>query len=335
MPNKTKSDENLGTPNLGTNLELAAWYLQQGLPVGMPTETVYGMAANALDAEAVARVFKAKKRPDFDPLIVHIGPNSALREWVREIPTEAEALMAAFWPGPLTLLLPKTERIPDLVTSGLDRVGLRMPSHPMALALLDMLDFPLAAPSANLFGYISPTKAKHVRDAFGPELPYVLDGGDCEIGLESTIVGFEDGKARVYRRGGIESSALAQVLGYLPEERIRSEEHPAAPGMLSRHYAPRTPLSILKSGQPWPELGSNVALILPLAEAHPNHANFWVLSQNKDPYEAARKWYACLREADQAGFSQIFVRMLPEHLPFADALNDKFVRAAASAEHGD
>ena len=330
MPNKPNLDRNRHAPSIGTDLGLAARYLQQSLPVGMPTETVYGMAANALDAEAVARVFKAKKRPDFDPLIVHIGSNSPLREWVREIPTEAEALMAAFWPGPLTLLLPKTERIPDLVTSGLDRVGLRMPSHPMALALLDMLDFPLAAPSANLFGYISPTKARHVREAFGPELPYVLDGGDCEVGLESTIVGFEDGKARVYRRGGIESSALAHVLGYLPEERIRSEEHPAAPGMLSRHYAPRTPLSILKSGQPWPELGSNVALILPLAEAHPNHANVWVLSQNKDPYEAARKWYACLREADQAGFSQIFVRMLPEHLPFADALNDKFVRAAAA-----
>lgn len=331
MPNKPNLDRNRHAPSIGTDLGLAARYLQQSLPVGMPTETVYGMAANALDAEAVARVFKAKKRPDFDPLIVHIGPNSPLREWVREIPTEADALMAAFWPGPLTLLLPKTERIPNLVTSGLDRVGLRMPSHPMALALLDMLDFPLAAPSANLFGYISPTKARHVREAFGPELPYVLDGGDCEVGLESTIVGFEDGKARVYRRGGIESSAVARVLGYLPEERIRSEEHPAAPGMLSRHYAPRTPLSILKSGQPWPELGSNVALILPLAEAHPGHANVWVLSQNKDPYEAARKWYACLREADQAGFSRIFVRILPEHLPFAHALNDKFVRAAEAS----
>ena len=330
MPNKPNLDTNRHAASIGTDLGLAARHLRQGLPVGMPTETVYGMAANALDAEAVARVFKAKKRPDFDPLIVHIGPNSPFREWVREIPSEAEALMAAFWPGPLTLLLPKTERIAGLVTSGLDRVGLRMPSHPMALALLDMLDFPLAAPSANLFGYISPTKAGHVRDAFGPELPYVLDGGDCEVGLESTIVGFEEGKARVYRRGGIESSALARVLGYLPEERIRSEEHPAAPGMLSRHYAPRTPLSILKSDQPWPELGPNVALILPLAEAHPNHANIWVLSQNKDPYEAARKWYACLREADQAGFSQIFVRMLPEHLPFADALNDKFVRAATA-----
>lgn len=176
MPNKPNLDRNRHAPSIGTDLGLAARYLRQGLPVGMPTETVYGMAANALDAEAVARVFKAKKRPDFDPLIVHIGPNSPLREWVREIPTEAEALMAAFWPGPLTLLLPKTERIPDLVTSGLDRVGLRMPSHPMALALLDMLDFPLAAPSANLFGYISPTKARHVREAFGPELPYVLDG---------------------------------------------------------------------------------------------------------------------------------------------------------------
>ncbi|MBM3170481.1 MAG: threonylcarbamoyl-AMP synthase [Bacteroidetes bacterium] len=333
MPNKPNLEKEGTAPSIGTDLGLAARYLRQGLPVGMPTETVYGMAANALDAEAVARVFKAKKRPDFDPLIVHVGQKSPLQDWVREIPSEAQALMSAFWPGPLTLLLPKTERIPGLVTSGLDRVGLRMPRHPLALALLDMLDFPLAAPSANLFGYISPTKALHVREAFGPELPYVLDGGDCEIGLESTIVGFENGKACVYRRGGIESCALARVLGYLPEERIRSEEHPAAPGMLSRHYAPRTPLSILKADQPWPEPDSNVAVILPLAEVHPAHVKVWVLSENKDPYEAARKWYACLREADQAGFSQIFVRMLPEHLPFADALNDKFMRAADSADH--
>jgi L-threonylcarbamoyladenylate synthase len=328
MPNKPNSEKEGTAPCIGTDLDLAARYLRQGLPVGMPTETVYGMAANALDAEAVAKVFKAKQRPDFDPLIVHVGQKSPLQDWVREIPSEAQALMSAFWPGPLTLLLPKTERIPGLVTSGLDQVGLRMPRHPMALALLDMLDFPLAAPSANLFGYISPTTAQHVREAFGPELPYVLDGGASAIGLESTIVGFEEGKAIVYRRGGVERSTLAQVLGYLPEERIRSEEHPAAPGMLSRHYAPRTPLSILNADQPWPEPGSNVAVILPLAEAHPAHVQVWVLSRNKDPYEAARKWYACLREADQAGFSQIFVRMLPEHLPFADALNDKFMRAA-------
>ena len=328
MPNKPNLEKEGTGPSMGTDLDLAARHLRQGLPVGMPTETVYGMAANALDAEAVAKVFKAKQRPDFDPLIVHVGQKSPLQDWVREIPSEAQALMSAFWPGPLTILLPKTERIPGLVTSGLDRVGLRMPRHPMALALLGMLDFPLAAPSANLFGYISPTTAQHVREAFGPELPYVLDGGDCEIGLESTIVGFENGKACVYRRGGVERSTLAQVLGYLPEERIRSEEHPAAPGMLSRHYAPRTPLSILKADQHWPEPGSNVAVILPLSEAHPAHVQVWVLSQNKDPYEAARKWYACLREADQAGFSQIFVRMLPEHLPFADALNDKFMRAA-------
>jgi L-threonylcarbamoyladenylate synthase len=330
MPNKTNSDENPGIPNLGTNIELAAWYLRQGLPVGMPTETVYGMAANALDAEAVARIFKAKQRPDFDPLIVHLGPNSPLGNWVNEIPKEAEALMAAFWPGPLTLLLPKSERIPGLVTSGLDRVGLRMPRHPMAMALLEQLDFPLAAPSANLFGYISPTSAKHVREAFGPELPYVLDGGDCEIGLESTILGFESGQAVVYRWGGIDLQALSEVLGYIPQARVKAEEHPAAPGMLARHYAPKTPLMLLKENKDWPPATERAGIILPFQEPLPPGHSVWVLSESGDPFEVARRWYAVLREADSAGLTRIYVRMVGPDIPFFQALNDKFLRAAVS-----
>jgi L-threonylcarbamoyladenylate synthase len=328
MPNKPNPDKKRTAPSIGTDLGLAARYLRQGLPVGMPTETVYGMAANALDAEAVARVFKAKQRPDFDPLIVHIGPNSPLREWVSEIPSEAAALMAAFWPGPLTLLLPKTERIPDLVTSGLDRVGLRMPRHPMALALLEQLDFPLAAPSANLFGYISPTKATHVRDAFGPELPYVLDGGDCEIGLESTVLGFESGRAFVYRWGGVELQALSAVLGYVPEVKVKAEEHPAAPGMLARHYAPRTPLTLLKQDEPWPLATEPAGIILPFQETLPPAYSVWVLSESGDPFEVARRWYSVLREADSKGLTRIYVRMIGPDIPFSHALNDKFLRAA-------
>ncbi|MCB0778636.1 MAG: threonylcarbamoyl-AMP synthase, partial [Flavobacteriales bacterium] len=188
---------------VGTDLAAAAGLLREGGVVAVPTETVYGLAANAFDPAAVLQVFAIKERPSFDPLIVHIGERREVDRVVRELPPGAQALMDAFWPGPLTLVLPRDPQVPDVVTSGLDTVGVRMPAHPMLRELLGRLDFPLAAPSANPFGYVSPTTAQHVADQLGERVPYILDGGPCVVGVESTILGYEDGRWMLYRPGGI------------------------------------------------------------------------------------------------------------------------------------
>jgi L-threonylcarbamoyladenylate synthase len=174
---------------IGTDSAQAAQHLQAGAVVAIPTETVYGLAANAFDEAAVLRIFSVKQRPSFDPLIVHIGRAADIHRVARELPPQAQALMDAFWPGPLTLLLPKHPDVPDIVTSGLDTVGVRMPSHPLTLALLQALPFPLAAPSANPFGYVSPTTAQHVADQLGDQVPYILDGGPCAVGVGIAILG--------------------------------------------------------------------------------------------------------------------------------------------------
>ncbi|MBL7984887.1 MAG: threonylcarbamoyl-AMP synthase, partial [Flavobacteriales bacterium] len=232
--------------NSGSDLQQAAALLREGKLVAIPTETVYGLAANAYDAEAVLRIFEVKNRPTFDPLIVHVRDSDQVQEVARTIPPEALALMDRFWPGPLTLVLPKQPRVPDIVTSGLDTVGVRMPAHPMALELLRSLDFPLAAPSANPFGYISPTTAQHVGDQLGERIPYILDGGPCAVGVESTIIGWEEGLPVLYRPGGLPLEAIEQVIGSVRPQ----VKHvlPAAPGMIESHYAPRKPLFVGEVG---------------------------------------------------------------------------------------
>ena len=188
---------------IGKDIEKSAALLASGELVAIPTETVYGLAGNALDEKAVVQIFKSKNRPRFDPLIVHVAGIDQVYNYVESIPEELKALAEAFWPGPLTLLLTKKSIIPDLVTSGLGKVGVRVPNHALTLSLLERLDFPLAAPSANPFGYISPTSASHVQDHLGDKLAYILDGGHCEVGLESTIVGMEEGQVIIYRLGVI------------------------------------------------------------------------------------------------------------------------------------
>jgi L-threonylcarbamoyladenylate synthase len=198
---------------IGKEVNRASQLLREGQLVGIPTETVYGLAANALDADAVLRIFEAKGRPHFDPLIMHLPDADAVKVHVRDIPPMALQLMDAFWPGPLTLVLPKQSHVPDIVTSGLDTVAVRVPSHPMTQALLRQLDFPLAAPSANLFGHVSPTTAQHVNAQLGDRIPYILDGGATTVGLESTIVGFEEGIPTIYRLGGLGVEEIERVVG--------------------------------------------------------------------------------------------------------------------------
>ncbi|MGZ4037382.1 MAG: L-threonylcarbamoyladenylate synthase, partial [Bacteroidia bacterium] len=233
---------------IGKDILYAAELLKTGQLVAIPTETVYGLAANALDPLAIASVFEVKKRPFFDPLIVHTFSLEKARDYVNAIPAPLLKLAQHFWPGPLTLLLPKKELIPDLVTSGSSKVAIRVPAHELALKLLKAVDFPLAAPSANPFGYISPTQPEHVARQLGKEINYILDGGACEVGLESTIVGLEGDTICIYRLGGLPREAIEALSGNV-ELRLNVSGDPKAPGQLTSHYAPAKPLLIGDVGQ--------------------------------------------------------------------------------------
>lgn len=312
---------------VGTDLAEAERLLRAGCVVAVPTETVYGLAANAFDLEAVLKVFAIKERPSFDPLIVHVGDRNDVAGVARELPAGAEALMDAFWPGPLTLVLPRRPEVPDVVTSGLDTVGVRMPAHPLLRELLGLLDFPLAAPSANPFGYVSPTTAQHVADQLGDRVPYILDGGPCAVGLESTILGHEQGRWKLYRPGGVGVEAIARVLGQEPEVPPQSPLQPPAPGMLASHYAPRKPLVLgdlddLQAAH----AGERTATIAFQQERSPGPCR--VLSPTGDLAEAARNLFAALRELDASDVAVILAEPVPEE-GLGRAINDRLRRAAA------
>jgi L-threonylcarbamoyladenylate synthase len=321
----------------GTDLKEAARLLAAGELVAIPTETVYGLAANAFDEAAVLKVFAAKQRPAFDPLIVHVHSMEQVHEVVREVPPEAEALMKAFWPGPLTLVLPKHPRIPDLVTSGLDTVGVRMPAHLLTLELLRALPFPLAAPSANPFGYVSPTTAQHVMDQLGTRIPYILDGGACSVGVESTILGLEPdltlhtsvftpqtSKWVLYRPGGVPVEAFEEVIGAVRPQ----VKHvlPVAPGMLESHYAPRKPVFIGDVATLLKEHRGRAAVI-----SFTWRFDAWrneVLSPTGDLNEAARHLFAALRTLDSSEADVILAEVFPNE-GLGRAINDRLKRAAA------
>ncbi len=307
------------------DLQLAVDELVHGGVIGLPTETVYGLAGNALDATTVSKIFAIKNRPFFDPLIVHVANMEQVNRCASSIPVSLEKLMSAFWPGPLTVLLPKTEAIPDLVTSGLPDVAIRMPAHPMALALLKILPFPLAAPSANPFGYVSPTTAQHVVDQLGDQLNVVLDGGACEVGIESTIVGWDSTieKVQIYRLGGITLEQIEEVLKEKAEIKA-SSSRPAAPGMLDQHYSPRKPLFLIENQS---QISSDAGLygVLSFKGQLKGPISF-ELSASGDLIEAASKLFAGLRYLDQQPISAMYLQLLPEH-GLGRAMNDRIRRA--------
>lgn len=310
---------------IGDDVAHAAELLRAGAIVAIPTETVYGLAANAFDEAAVLKVFEAKQRPSFDPLIVHIGKREDVHRVVKELPPGAEALMDAFWPGPLTLVLPKQSVVPDLVTSGLDTVGVRMPAHPLALELLRALDVPLAAPSANPFGYVSPTTAQHVADQLGERIPYILDGGPCSVGVESTIVGWDDGRWVLYRPGGIAVERIEEIIGRV--DVAVKKVLPAAPGMLESHYAPRKLVhvgDVLALMQQ--HTGARVGVIS-LRERYDAH-HCEVLSPNGDLSEAARHLFSALRSLDSSDCDVILAERFPDE-GLGRAINDRLRRAAS------
>jgi L-threonylcarbamoyladenylate synthase len=319
---------------IGTNTQAAADLLRKGEVVAIPTETVYGLAANAYNEAAVLKIFQAKQRPAFDPLIVHVHSLDQVKEVVsfselkrKDTRKEAEALMAKFWPGPLTLVLPKSDRVPDLVTSGLDTVAVRMPAHPMALELLRSLDFPLAAPSANPFGYVSPTTAQHVADQLGEKIPYILDGGPCTVGVESTIIGWESDAEQwvLYRPGGTPVSEIEAVIGTVGQ--AKKSVLPASPGTLESHYAPRKPVFIGDVKSLLKEHTGQRTAVIAFTEKH----EAWrteVLSPKGNIAEAARRLFAALRSLDASEADVILAEVFPQE-GLGAAINDRLRRASA------
>jgi L-threonylcarbamoyladenylate synthase len=304
--------------------------LRRGEVIGLPTETVYGLAADAGNAEAVARIFALKGRPADHPLIVHVAGAEQLGDFCRAMPAAAQALARAFWPGPLTLILPRGPSVPDVVTGGQDSVGLRCPAHPLALEVLRAFGGGLAAPSANRFGHISPTSAAHVRAEFGDAVPVVLDGGDCEIGIESTIVDLVSAQPRILRPGRITREQLVAIIGEV--DAAPGADSPRASGTLEAHYAPRTPMLMLSREALEHEaaqqraLGQNVAL-LALGALPPGFAGE-ALPEDAQAY--AHGLYAALRELDAGGAHLLLVQRPPDGRDWL-AVNDRLRRAAAGA----
>lgn len=311
----------------GKDIHRAKDLLQKGKLVAIPTETVYGLGGNALDRDAVIRIFKVKNRPQFDPLIVHVPDIESASKYVLEIPPAARQLAERFWPGPLTLLLKKREIIPDIVTSGLDTVGIRCPDHPVTQALLQQLDFPLAAPSANPFGYVSPTTPQHVADQLGNDIAYILDGGPCRVGIESTIIGFETSPPTIYRMGGIGPEEIEKVIGTVQIQTV-SSSNPKAPGQLKSHYAPRVKVitgDVEKLMQQYPS--KRTALLTFSKDFH--HPHQVVLSPSGNLEEAARNLFTALRTLDKMPVDIILAEFVPD-TGLGKAINDRLRRAAAS-----
>lgn len=315
---------------IGKDIFKAQTILEHGGLVGIPTETVYGLAGNALDPDAVAKIFEVKNRPNFDPLIIHTSSMERVLEFTTQIPEILLPLGEKFWPGPLTMLLPKKSKVPDLVTSGLENVAVRVPSHPLTRELLSILEFPLAAPSANPFGYISPTQASHVNDQLGEKITYILDGGLCEVGLESTIVGVENGEVIVYRLGGLDVKDIASTVGKV-KIMTHSSSNPKSPGMLKSHYAPKKPfilgdLEVLVRENMSKGISFGVLSFSKEFKNVPQGLQIQ-LSQNGDIKEAAKNLFASMRALDNMDVSVILSEFLPEH-GLGRAINDRLKRAA-------
>jgi L-threonylcarbamoyladenylate synthase len=311
---------------IGTEIEKARALLLQNEVVAIPTETVYGLAGNALNEEAVSKIFEAKNRPHFDPLIVHVGKISDVELYVEEIPRLATDLMENYWPGALTILLPKKSCIPDLTTSGLNEVGIRIPNHGLTLELLNSLPFPLAAPSANPFGYISPTSAEHVDQQLGDKIPYILNGGNCSVGIESTVLRVQHNEIEVLRLGGISIESLQR---FTPNILIQehSTSSPAAPGMLTSHYAPRKPIYVGNIRELMHSFSSQKIGVLSFKEDFQVSAQR-ILSRSGNFAEAASHFFAFMRELDSLDIDVILAEFLPNE-NLGRAINDKLKRASA------
>lgn len=291
----------------------AAEIIRDGGLVAFPTETVYGLGANALDPEAVQRIYKVKGRPLASPLIVHVASEAMARSIAADWPELAQKLVARFWPGPLTVIVKKAALVPDLVTAGLDSVGVRLPAHPVARALIERAGVPLAAPSANRFTEISPTRAEHVQTAFGDSIPLILNGGACEVGIESTVVFLRRDSPVILRPGMISRDELESTTGLRWEREMNLPHISESPGLHPRHYAPRTRLYVLKPGVAKPS-GRGRIIQMP-----------------SDPRQYAAQLYAELRKADTEAWDWIAIERPPE-TPDWEGILDRLTRASAMPE---
>ena len=313
---------------ISKDLNKAKQLLESDELVAIPTETVYGLAGNIYSETAISQIFKTKERPLFNPLIVHIPNSGYLSKMALEVPEKAKKLANAFWPGPLTLVLKKKPSVPDLITAGKDTVALRVPNHPLTLSLLEILDFPLAAPSANPFGNISPTRPEHVEKYFSKKINMVLDGGACKEGIESTIVGFQGDNAIIYRLGTISIEEIEDCIG--PITLLNKKEVlPDAPGMLERHYAPETTTilssSILKT------IASLANKKIGLLSFGPkkNFSEVSVeisLSETSNLEEAAQNLYNAMHQLDADDLDIIIIEKLPAS-GIGRSINDRILRA--------
>ncbi len=311
-------------------IQHASELIRAGKLVAFPTETVYGLGANALDSAAVARIFEAKGRPTTSPIIVHVSSLEMAKSVVAEWPQTAQDLAHRFWPGPLTLVLRKQATVPDLVTAGLATVGVRMPSHPVALALIEASQRPIAAPSANRFTQLSPTTAEHVWQSLGERVDYVLDGGPCTVGIESTVLSLAGGNAVLLRPGGISRQQIEEVIGAVAQQSDATAEAHPSPGMHPRHYSPRTKLLLVRNGEiPKDGNGAYVQLV-----TSPSRSVAKVVVMPTDAADYATELYRVLHELDSQNYDWIAVE-IPTNTPEWEAVRDRLQRAATEAEHKD
>ncbi len=312
----------------------AAEKLRAGHLVAFPTETVYGLGADATNPLAVAAIFEVKGRPRFDPLIVHLYTTADVCRIVSEFPPLAQTLADTFWPGPLTLVLPKRSLIPEIVTAGLPGVAVRIPRHPVALELLRQAGRPVAAPSANPFGWISPTTAQHVRDGLGTAVNCILDGGPCDVGVESTVLSLMDSRPVLLRPGGVSQEEIEAVIGPVQQAIFAEgagDSAQLAPGMLSRHYAPRTPLVVIERGETALAIpGKRCGLLTEGTRAwQAGFDQIVSLAETADLRICAARFFASLRSLDSADLDVIIAHKFPDN-GLGLALNDRLRRASAS-----
>jgi L-threonylcarbamoyladenylate synthase len=318
-------------------IDTAVQALRNGELVAFPTETVYGLGANAQNPAAVRRIFEAKGRPPNHPVIVHLDDPRFLHRWVREVPQAAARLAEAFWPGPLTMVMPRAANVHDVITGGQDTIAIRVPSHPMAQQLLTAFGGGIAAPSANRYGRLSPTRAEHVREELGDAVQVILDGGECQLGLESTIVAFESDALRLLRPGSVTAAQLRAVVGDIFIG--AGSDSPRVPGSPPTHYAPTTPMTIVPAGEVDAHAdaasagGRRVAV---LAQRLPLRAHKYVtwINAGRRPENYARDLYAHLRTLDKAGCQQILVQAVPDGDRW-DAVRDRLRRAATNVAESD
>jgi len=324
---------------IGTDIPKSIDILRNGGLVAIPTETVYGLAANGLNEIAVASIFAAKNRPFFDPLILHIGNPNMLNQLVSNVPQNAKKLMDVFWPGPLTFVLPKTTKVPDIVTAGQASVAVRMPNHQTTQNLLNQIDFPLAAPSANPFGYVSPTSANHVFDQLGNDIDYILDGGNCLVGLESTIISFmDDNNPSILRLGGITKAEIEAIIGIVSEN-IHQNSNPSAPGQLDQHYSPFCKLRELKNADVKNLQNSTILFYSPESNIckqlinQKEILNFQALyfTENNTETQAAANLFSILRDLDSKGLTEVYFEWAPNE-GLGLAINDRLTRAMAKRD---